>query len=254
MAKAFIESALLAHGLASISNKELIQYLNDIETEIAWIEKGSLQIGNIRAFCEFRNQAEKYGRISYFNYEQNLQEKKSGALTASGTMKVCEEFNVPLVITCGIGGLSANPENKWCNDIQALRSSKVSMLATAPKDMFSISETLKGFREANVKVLGCESEGCNGYLFVGNTYKLDGKWMGKCVEESTLYLNKIPEGNRIFDKQLLEEAVKYGKEAAANGELFHPAVNRKLDELTDGMTSKLQLFSLIENIKLAEKL
>lgn len=69
-----------------------------------------------------------------------------------------------------------------------------------------------------------------------------------------LLLNPIPEKERISDKKILEQAVKEAYEAVEKGEYFHPAANGAIDRLTDGKSSDIQLVSIVENAKLAEKL
>ena len=47
---------------------------------------------------------------------------------------------------------------------------------------------------------------------------------------------------------------QYGQEQKIQGRAFHPAVNAKIDELTEGYSSRIQLRALIENIAWAEEL
>ena len=58
----------------------------------------------------------------------------------------------------------------------------------------------------------------------------------------------------IADRSILEEAAAYGEKEARMGKAFHPAVNRRIDELTAGYSSELQLRSLITNIGCAKKM
>ena len=66
-----------------------------------------------------------------------------------------------------------------------------------------------------------------------------------------LVLNPIPAEQRIRDRGILESAVRYGKEKEKEGLIFHAAVNGEIDRLTDGYSSRIQLLSFIENIRLA---
>ena len=65
-----VESALLTHGLKSISDEELILTWPHDDAAIAWIEKGRLITGGIEKFCAFRRKASHYGRVNYFNYDR----------------------------------------------------------------------------------------------------------------------------------------------------------------------------------------
>ena len=68
-----------------------------------------------------------------------------------------------------------------------------------------------------------------------------------------LCLNPIPAEKRIQDRGILEEAVIYGKKQEKQGRYFHPAVNAKIDELTAGRSSEMQLESLAANARLVEE-
>ena len=75
----------------------------------------------------------------------------------------------------------------------------------------------------------------------------------KTATSHMLCLNPIPAEKRIQDRGILEEAVIYGKKQEKQGRYFHPAVNtRKIDELTGGRSSEIQLESLIANAHFAE--
>ena len=99
------ESALLTHGLRSISEEELIRMWPQDSASIAWMEDGRLSVGGIEDFCRFRKKAQDFDRVNYQNYEYYASNGKSGALTASGTMKACEGLGIALAVTCGMGGL-----------------------------------------------------------------------------------------------------------------------------------------------------
>lgn len=116
MREFIIESALLTHGLKSISSERLKQEL-DKKWKIAWLDHGRMIVGNVDEFCEFRERAADYGRVNYFNYDQAVRAGRSGALTASGAMRVCEDRKITLVVTCGIGGLVPDQCAEKCNDL-----------------------------------------------------------------------------------------------------------------------------------------
>ncbi len=84
-----VESALLTHGLKSVSNETIKKEWQDPGKKITWIDHGEIRIGDIDEFLEFRSRASAYPRIDCDLLEKALVEKQSGALTASGTMAVC---------------------------------------------------------------------------------------------------------------------------------------------------------------------
>ena len=248
------ESALLTHGLRSISEEELIRMWPQDSASIAWMEDGRLRVGGIEDFCRFRKKAQDFDRVNYQNYEYYASNGKSGALTASGTMKACEGLGIALAVTCGMGGLMEGQEPKECHDLQALANSPVSLLAVSPKDMFDLGRTIKAMEEAGITILGYHSDVCDGYMFEGEKVMISGCWREEAPSKNTLFLRSIQTEERIADKEILSQAFQYGQEQKIQGRAFHPAVNAKIDELTEGYSSRIQLRALIENIAWAEEL
>lgn len=238
------ESALLTHGLRSISEEELIRMWPQDSASIAWMEDGRLRVGGIEDFCRFRKKAQDFDRVNYQNYEYYASNGKSGALTASGTMKACEGLGIALAVTCGMGGLMEGQEPKECHDLQALANSPVSLLAVSPKDMFDLGRTIKAMEEAGITILGYHSDVCDGYLFEGEKVKISGCWREEAPSKNTLFLRSIQTEERIADKEILSQAFQYGQEQKIQGRAFHPAVNAKIDELTEGYSSRIDLLPM----------
>lgn len=248
------ESALLTHGLRSITEDELIRMWPQDSTSIAWMEDGGLRVGGIEDFCRFRKKAQDFDRVNYQNYEYYASNGKSGALTASGTMKACEGLGIALAVTCGMGGLMEGQRPEECHDLKALANSPVSLLAVSPKDMFDLGGTIKAMEEAGITILGYHSDVCDGYMFEGERVKISGRWREEAPSKNILFLRSIKTEERITDKEILSQAFQYGQEQKIQGRSFHPAVNAKIDELTEGYSSRIQLRALIENIAWAEEL
>ena len=292
------ESALLTHGIASVSNSEIMAAWQD-GWKIAWMDAGRLVVGEIDEFCRFRDRAADFRRINYFSYDKAADEKISGPLTASGSMRACEETGALLAVSCGIGGLRSGEPVSACNDIMAMKDSKISLLATAFKDMFDAGYSIESAGKAGICVVRGTANWHTGYLFAeadhfdqktpldteadslngngnmglsqsvprelralvkqtqqtGQTpqiRKISTIKMMSQNSEKMLILCPVPATELIIDRRILEEALVYGKEQAALGRAFHPAVNRKIDELTGGYSSRLQLRSLAANMQKAE--
>lgn len=254
MSEYLIESALLTHGLKSITNEMLLSVWKKREKRIVWMESGKIQTGEIQEYCTFREKSQYYARINYQNFQHFQREKKSGILTASGTMRACEILGIPLAVTCGMGGLMQGQHKEDCHDILALAESTVSLVAVSPKDMFDLKVTLDGIKSEGIQILGYDTDVCSGYMFRNNAIPLSRIWKKEPLYPKTLYLREIPDEKRIKNHQILEKACAYGIEREKEGHYYHPAVNAKIDELTNGKSSKIQLEALIKNIEWAEKL
>lgn len=249
-----VESALLTHGLSSITENELIKRWPGTYDTIAWMQKGRLTVGGIDDFCKFRRKAAVYGRVNRRNYDSFKAQGRSGALTAWGTMRACEELGITLAVTCGMGGLMKGQRPEESHDLEALAAGPVSLLAAAPKDMFDLKRTILAMEEAGITILGYESDVCDGYIFAGECVNISGRWNKEPPGKRRLFLKAIERADRIADKEILNRACRYGEDEEAKGRYYHPAVNKKVDELTGGVSSALQLGALIENIAWAEQL
>ena len=254
MKKYLVESALLTHGLKSIDNEILIENWPKNNKKIVWIECGEIVISGIEEFCRFRNHSSEFGRVNYYTLEKCLLEGDSGALTASGTMKVCEMMKIPLAVTCGMGGIIEREKTEKCADIVALTETNVSLVATSPKDMFDIQCTIEEIQSRGIPIYGDQTEECTGYIFVQNPVKLTEQWSGQKICKNTLFLKKIPEEERISERKILEDAIDFGYREQKKRKMFHPAVNERIDDRSMGKSSLIQLYSLIANMKFADGL
>lgn len=167
--KHLVETALLTHGLRSVTNRELESSWHCPEATLAWVDRGELKLGTIGEYLPFRERAEELVRIDCDHLEEALQMGVSGALTASGTMAVCQRLKLPMAITCGMGGIGDLRGEELCPDLPALMNIPVALISTSPKDMLDIPATLQWLRQHGVHTAG---EPCTGYLFCGESNPL----------------------------------------------------------------------------------
>lgn len=252
-----VETALLTHGLRSISNETLAAQWRCQCARLAWVDHGKLQIGSLTAYLPFRTRAAEVCRIDCDTLEAALQDGTSGALTASGTMAVCAKLGIPLAITCGMGGIGDLRDEALCPDLPALCHIPVALLATSPKDMLDIPATLVWLQQNGVHLAG---SACTGYLFQSAPYALDMPLSAVLSEDKIrhfsekgglLMLQPIPDAQRIQNRAILDDAIQAGKAAEAVGAYYHPAANGEIDRQTNGISSRIQLESLQQNILLA---
>lgn len=251
-----VETCLLTHGLRSVKDEEVEKAWKNVPAAFAWIEDGDIKIGELDEFMHFRKRRVK-PRANCKNLDEYLKDKKMAALTASGTMEVCRRLGISMAVSCGIGGFGNIPGEKICMDLPALAELPVDLVATSPKDMIDIAKTFSWLRENGVKILGYQSEYCTGYVFDSAHEKLDGTFYENSIFEKPgkkLLLNPIPVEKRCTDRKILNQAVKTAYEAAEKGEYFHPVANAEIDRLTDGVSSYIQLDSIVQNAILAGKL
>lgn len=252
--KFLIETCLLTHGLPSVSNEELLEKWPWTFPCLAWVDRGEIRIGTMEEYLHFRNRAPEVIRIDCETLENACKNGISGALTASGTMAVAEKFGIAVAVTGGMGGIGDIKNETLCPDLPALAEIPVTLISTSPKDVIDIGKTVSWLKEHDVTVLGRYRDVCTGFMCVGERIQLSGAYDGRKPEKKLLLLQEVPEELRIGDSGVVAKARQAGKDAQERGEYYHPAANCKIDELSGGRSSQLQLNSLIENGKWAELL
>lgn len=253
--KYIVETALLGHGLPSIKNTDILSIWPK-DAMLTWIEKGEIRIGTIEEFISRRMENDHWGRFNGLKVKEGLSKDANGYLTASGAMVVAKEIKCPVVVTAGIGGIGDIYKENLCYDLPALSQLGITLVATSPKDMLDIKATINWLENHGVKVLGVDTEYCSGYILALQNHKLSGKLSIKNANKlkygCNLILNPIPKEKRLKDSRILQEAIKSGKEAEKEGKAYHPAVNASFDRLSSGISSKIQLESLVSNIEVAK--
>jgi hypothetical protein len=144
-----------------------------------------------------------------------------------------------------MGGIGDIKGKELCPDLPALCRLPVTLIATSPKDMLDIKATIEWLISNNVTVLGYKSNLCSGFMFNGDKVKLSGAYDGNFFHNKTLLLREIPTKKRLKNLKIIELAIKAGKEAEEKGMYYHPAANSLIDKLSNGISSLLQLESLI---------
>lgn len=252
--KFLVETCLLTHGLPSVSNEELLEKWPWTFPCLTWVDKGVIQIGTMEDYLPFRNRAKEVIRIDCEHLEEACAGGISGALTASGTMAVAAKYGIAVAVTGGMGGIGDIKNETLCADLPALAEIPVTLISTSPKDVIDIEKTVSWLTEHGITILGRYRDVCSGFMCVGEQIPLSGKYDGRKPEEKLLLLQEIPEDLRIGDSGVIAKARQAGKDAEDRGEYYHPAANCKIDELSGGRSSQLQLDSLIANGKWAQML
>ena len=252
-----VESALLTHGLASISDEELRKAWHFAEQNIAWVEEGKIKIGGMQQFLPFRNRKNNLHRIDCCLLPTALSQGLTGALTASGTMAVCKGLGIKLAVTCGMGGIGDIEAEKLCPDLPALAEIPVALLSSGPKDMLDIPATLHWLAAHGITVYCIDKPCYTGYIFKSINVPVQQAKLADIVpgqKQGLLLINPIADENKIADLAMLQAGIAAGKQAEAAGKHYHPAANREFDRLSKGYSSKMQLDALINNVEMAQKL
>jgi pseudouridine-5'-phosphate glycosidase len=252
-----VETALLGQGLVSVSSKQIKELWPD-DALVTWLQKGRIILGSIEDFLGYKDQTKFWRRIDGLNLYEGIKEGVNGFLTASAAITVARDVECPIVVSAGIGGIGDIIEERLCYDLPALAKTEITLVATSPKDMLDIPGTIGWLHNNRVKTFGVGTKFCDGYVFVRHETQLkqalSNEELGSIVRGHNLILNPIPHEKRLQESDYLGEAIKAGKLAEQNGRHYHPAANRRLDDLSQGRSSIIQLNSLIANIAVARNI
>lgn len=252
-----VESALLSHGLASISDEELLKLWHFTEQNIVWVEEGEIKIGTIQQFLPFRSRKDNLHRIDYTMLFDALSSRLSGALTASGTMAVCKKLGIRLAVTCGMGGIGEIQAEKLCPDLPALEKIPVALISSGPKDMLDIDATFDWLMSHGVTVFCIGQSRYTGYIFKSSDVPLRRVSPADIAlekDQHLLVINPIADEKKLGDLSILQAGITAGKHAETAGRHYHPAANREFDRLSNGYSSKIQLDALVKNVEMAQAL
>lgn len=172
-----VETALMTHGVSSLSNKEIMDIWNHDNSNFVWLSNGKLSIGTLPEFLRFKDNNTINFRISSENYLSAKEKHLTGALTASGTMCACEDLNLQFAVSAGIGGISHIKEELICPDLYKILSSQVTLIATSFKDMMDRESTFKWLKNRNINVYDKNRNISTGFMFnleeikLNSTYK-----------------------------------------------------------------------------------
>lgn len=252
-----VETALLGQGLVSVKSDQIKNLWPDY-APLTWLQKGRVVLGSIEEFLHYKDQTLSWQRLDGLTLYDGMKSGVDGFLTASATIAVARDWGCPVVVSAGLGGIGDIIEEQFCYDLPALAETEITLVATSPKDMLDIPGTLRWLHQNGVKTFGIGTEYCDGYVFTGQktqlTQVLNHDELGSIVHGHNLILNPIPHEKRLQNYDYLRQAIAAGKLAEQNGEPYHPAANRRLDELSQGWSSLIQLESLIANIAVARNI
>lgn len=243
-----VETALLTHGLVSLSDQDILAVWPWETAQLAWVEGGAVRRGTLEEFLPVRSRAKEMIRIDRDSLPVALSGGVNGVLTASGAMAAAQDMGVPVVVTAGMGGIGDIEGEELCPDLPALAETDVVLVATSPKDVLDIPVTIDWLLRNGIAVLGRETDVCCGFVFHRDDVPISGRWQPEQrIAPHTLLLREIPRDRRLRDDSILPAAKLAGQRARRGGNQYHPAANAEIDRLSNGISSRLQLQSLIDN-------
>uniref|UniRef100_A0A7C6A036 Pseudouridine-5'-phosphate glycosidase n=1 Tax=Thermus tengchongensis TaxID=1214928 RepID=A0A7C6A036_9DEIN len=272
MAEALValESALLTHGLPYPLNLRTVKALEEavraegaIPKTIALV-RGEVRLGLSPEEMEALAQggAEK---ASLWNLPALLVQKKSAGTTVAATVHLAHRHGIAVFATGGIGGVHPEPFDESA-DLLALARTPILVVSSGPKAILDLRATLERLETLGVSVVGYRTDRLPAFFSPSSPFPVPAR-----VEtplEAALVLRKSRElglgavllVNPVSQGLPYEEVVSWVEEAnhqAARegifGKALTPYLLRRLSELSQGETDRVNQRLLLENARLAAR-
>uniref|UniRef100_A0A7V4E5X2 Pseudouridine-5'-phosphate glycosidase n=2 Tax=Thermus tengchongensis TaxID=1214928 RepID=A0A7V4E5X2_9DEIN len=272
MAEALValESALLTHGLPYPLNlrtakalEEAVRAEGAIPKTIALV-RGEVRLGLSPEEMEALAQggAEK---ASLWNLPALLVQKKSAGTTVAATVHLAHRHGIAVFATGGIGGVHPEPFDESA-DLLALARTPILVVSSGPKAILDLRATLERLETLGVSVVGYRTDRLPAFFSPSSPFPVPAR-----VEtplEAALVLRKSRElglgavllVNPVSQGLPYEEVVSWVEEAnhqAARegifGKALTPYLLRRLSELSQGETDRVNQRLLLENARLAAR-
>ncbi|MFD3005367.1 pseudouridine-5'-phosphate glycosidase [Thermus tengchongensis] len=272
MAEALValESALLTHGLPYPLNlrtakalEEAVRAEGAIPKTIALV-RGEVRLGLSPEEMEALAQggAEK---ASLWNLSALLVQKKSAGTTVAATVHLAHRHGIAVFATGGIGGVHPEPFDESA-DLLALARTPILVVSSGPKAILDLRATLERLETLGVSVVGYRTDRLPAFFSPSSPFPVPAR-----VEtplEAALVLRKSRElglgavllVNPVSQGLPYEEVASWVEEAnhqAARegifGKALTPYLLRRLSELSQGETDRVNQRLLLENARLAAR-
>ncbi len=272
MAEAWValESALLTHGLPYPLNLRTAQALEEavraegaIPKTIALV-RGEVRLGLSQEEMEALAQggAEK---ASLWNLPALLVQKKSAGTTVAATVHLAHRHGIAVFATGGIGGVHPEPFDESA-DLLALARTPILVVSSGPKAILDLRATLERLETLGVSVVGYRTDRLPAFFSPSSPFPVPARVetpleaaliLRKSRElglGAVLLVNPVSQGLPYEEVALwVEEANRQAAREGVFGKDLTPYLLRRLSELSQGETDRVNGRLLLENARLAAR-
>ena len=272
-----LESTVITFGLPYPDNVRLAK---DMESKIReggsipltlGIRDGKIVIGFSEDDFEFFGKGEGVIKANMRDIPHLLAQKRSGALTVSGSISIMSLFNLMFFVTGGTGGVHRGMPDVLdiSADLIALSKYKVVVVSSGFKSILDIEKTWEFLETLGIGVVGFKTKKLPGFYFRETDIPLDMyvdsieelvdfiRVWDKVSNTALLVVNPIPEEDELdrkYFEELMDEILLDVDKKRIKGKDVTPFILSELHSRSGGKTLKSNISLLLNNAKLGGKL
>ncbi|CAD8130450.1 unnamed protein product [Paramecium sonneborni] len=260
-----LESTIITHGMEYPTN---VQTALGVEEEIRAqgaipatiiITQGVLRVGlSQEEIEEIGKNKHQYQKCSRRDLAQIIAQKGNGSTTVAATMMIAHMAGIKVFVTGGIGGVHRGAEHTFdiSADLVELGQPQVAVVCAGAKSILGIPKTLEYLETQGVPVVGYKTKHFPNFFtpdfrffFQEASELIKAQFDLLKLKNGILFCVPIPQ-DQAADGQIVQQAIdkalKELDEQNINGALVTPFLLKRVNEITDGMSSKSNV-ALIRN-------
>ncbi|WP_102273038.1 pseudouridine-5'-phosphate glycosidase [Cytobacillus massiliigabonensis] len=273
-----LESTIISHGMPYPQNVETAKEVEDIirkngavPATIAIIN-GKIKIGLSDEDLEFLGTSKDIEKASRRDLPYLIANKKNGATTVASTMICAQLAGIEVFVTGGIGGVHREADTTMdiSADLQELAQTNVAVVCAGAKSILDLGLTLEYLETHGVPVVGFETDTLPAFFTRTSPFSVN--YRVDTVEEAAATIrtkwelglngglviaNPIPEADALdeaFITNVIESALKEGKENNIAGKKVTPFLLGKVKELTEGKSLTANIALVKHNAEVGSKI
>ncbi len=269
-----LESTIISQGMPYPDNLEFAKNSEDlcrkngVAPGIVAIFNGKIHIGLNKKKLNLITQYKNVKKISKREIGIAITKKWTGATTASATMQIAHQANIPVFATGGIGGVHKNGDRSFdiSEDLSALSKTPMIVISAGAKAILDIPKTVEVLESHGVTTLGFKTNtfpafysrlsNINNLISVADEKEiikvfLSNKRSG--LSSSTFVVNPIPKKDEIpYYKinKIIDKAVIEAERQSISGKQITPFLLQYIVEATDGNSLRANKALALNNIRL----
>lgn len=265
-----LESAVLTHGLPYPFNLETLEALEGAVREEGAVPKTiALVRGEVRLGLtpEEKVHLAQGGadKASLWNLAALLAQGKSAGTTVAATAHLAHRYGLQVFATGGIGGVHPEPYDESA-DLVALSRTPILVVSAGPKAILDLGATLERLETLGVSVVGYRTDRLPAFYAPSSPYALPAR-VETPLEAALLFrkakelglggvllVNPVSQGLPYEEVAgMVAEASRQAAREGISGKALTPYLLRRLSELSQGETDRVNRRLLLENARLAAR-
>ncbi|WP_022797901.1 pseudouridine-5'-phosphate glycosidase [Thermus islandicus] len=265
-----LESAVLTHGLPYPLNLEVAEAVEEavraegaVPKTIALV-RGEVRVGLSSQEKELLAQG-KAEKASLWNLAALLAQGKSAGTTVAATVHLARLHGIQVFATGGIGGVHPEPYDESA-DLVALSRTPILVVASGPKAILDLGATLERMETLGIGLVGYRTDRLPAFYSPSSPYPVPAR-VDTPLEAALLFrkaqalglgavllVNPVSQGLPYEEvARMVAEANRQAAREGVAGKALTPYLLRRLSELSDGETDRVNERLLLENARLAAR-